>query len=418
MKHELNIKTPRNLSFLLKVYFIAGTVLLVSAALLYNNSLMKRMSTQAKSTASLFARFVGISLVEAENEANRKFFREIRSAISFPYILTDISGRPFIWSDIGVEMVGDDEWQRCVNFNPLDPKDDLLLSVYNKAKEFDKINEPFFVEEENFRLIIHHGPSKLTRELQYAPYVQFAVIVVFILLGFLGFRAMKTGEQRSIWVGMAKETAHQLGTPLSSVMGWLEIIKDQAEKIDCGERITNAAVEATADVERLSKISSRFGKIGSVPDLEYQKLAPIIEETVDYFERRRPALKIDSTITVSMDELPLIRCSHDLIGWVFENLIKNSLDAISGKNGKINISAKMNKSDNRVEITFGDNGRGMSLRMKNRIFSPGVTTKKRGWGLGLALVKRIVEEIHGGSIGVIFTHPGEGAIFMITLPVE
>ncbi len=418
MKSELNIKMPRNLSFLLKVYFIAGTVLLVSAALLYNHTLMKRMTAQAESTASLFARFVGISLVEAENEANRKFFREIRSAISLPYILTDVAGRPFIWNDIGIEMLGDDEWDRCTNFNPFEPNDDLLLRVYNIAREFDKKNEPFFIEGENFRLIIHHGPSKLTRELQYAPYVQLAVIVVFILLGFLGFRAMKIGEQRWIWVGMAKETAHQLGTPLSSVMGWLEIIKEHAEKTDGCERIRSAAEEATADVERLSKISSRFGKIGSVPDLEYQKLAPIIEESVSYFERRRPSLKIDSTITVSMDELPLIRCSRDLIGWVFENLIKNSLDSISGKEGKINISAKMNKHDNQVEITFRDNGRGMSARMKNRIFSPGVTTKKRGWGLGLALVKRIVEDIHGGSIGVVSTHPGEGAVFLITLPVE
>ncbi len=255
MKHELNIKTPRNLSFLLKVYFIAGTVLLVSAALLYNNSLMKRMSAQAESTASLFARFVGISLVEAENEANRNFFREIRSAISLPYILTDRMGRPFIWNDIGIEMVGDDEWQRCVDFNPLEPNDDFLLRVYNKAREFDKKSEPFLIEGKNFRLVVHHGPSRLTRELQYAPYVQFAVIVVFIFLGFLGFRAMKTGEQRSIWVGMAKETAHQLGTPLSSVMGWLEIIKDQADKTGCGERISNATIEATADVERLSQIS-------------------------------------------------------------------------------------------------------------------------------------------------------------------
>ncbi|MBN2070508.1 MAG: HAMP domain-containing histidine kinase [Candidatus Krumholzibacteriota bacterium] len=418
MKHELNIRTSRNLPFLLKVYFIAGTVLLVSAALLYNNSLMKRMTAQAESTASLFSRFIGISLLQAENEANRNFFREIRSSISLPYILTDTMGRPFIWNDIGMDDIGDIEWQRCVDFNPLQPNDEILLDVYNKAMEFDRINDPIIVEGKEFRLVVHHGPSKLTRELQYAPYIQFVVILIFILLGFFGFRTVKTGEQRSIWVGMAKETAHQLGTPLSSVMGWLEIIKDQAEKSGCDGRISSAAQEATADVDRLSKISSRFGKIGSMPDLEYQKLAPIIEETVEYFERRRPALKIDSTISVEMDELPLIRCSHDLVGWVFENLIKNSLDAMVGQEGKINIAARMNKDENRVEVTFSDNGRGMSSSLKKRIFSPGITTKKRGWGLGLALVKRIVEDIHDGTINVIYTHPGKGTVFMITFPVS
>jgi len=201
-------------------------------------------------------------------------------------------------------------------------------------------------------------------------------------------------------------------------MGWIEIMREQAEATGCGEGMTGAIQEASADVERLGRISSRFGKIGSAPDLEYQELAPIIEETVDYFERRRPTLKIDSTITVEIEELPLIRCSRDLIGWVFENLMKNSLDAISGKGGKINIRGAMNDGEGRVEITFSDNGKGMSASVRRRAFSPGVTTKERGWGLGLALVKRIVEEIHGGSIRVTHSHPGRGTTFLMTFPVD
>lgn len=410
------MKTPRNLPFLLRVYFIAGTVIFVSFALLYNNSLIKRMKAQSESTTELFSRFIGISLEEARNKERQDFFKEIQGSISLPYILSDLSGRPYIWNEIGIEQLGD-EYQRSAEFNPSAPDDSLLEMVYLKALEFDRINDPVVVEGEGYALMIHYGNSRLTRELSYAPYIQIAVLVVFLLFGFLGFRVMQLGEQRSIWVGMAKETAHQLGTPLSSIMGWLEIMKDQTTRTECGEKFSSALIEASADVERLSRISSRFGKIGSVPELEYQELAPVIEETVGYFERRRPALKIDSTISVEIEELPLLRFSYDLMGWVFENLIKNSLDAIAGRDGKINIVVKMNNSEKRVEITFSDNGKGMNASLKRRIFSPGITTKKRGWGLGLALVKRIVEEIHGGSIKVAYSQPGKGTTFFITFPV-
>jgi signal transduction histidine kinase len=228
---------------------------------------------------------------------------------------------------------------------------------------------------------------------------------------------MKIGEQRSIWVGMAKETAHQLGTPLSSIMGWITMIREDVEKTGCSKKLAQAIDETAADVERLSKISSRFSKIGSMPKLEYHELAPIIEDTVEYFERRRPSLKIHSTISVELEELPLIRCSKDLLGWVFENLMKNSIDAIAGDAGKIHITGGYNKVEKRVEITFSDNGKGMSSGVRGRIFSPGFTTKDRGWGLGLALVKRILEEIHHGTIRVVSTQPGKGTTFLITLPV-
>jgi hypothetical protein len=232
------------------------------------------------------------------------------------------------------------------------------------------------------------------------------------------FRAVKTGEQRSIWVGMAKETAHQLGTPLSSIMGWLAVIGERADEAGCGDRLGGALGEAAADVERLSRISSRFSKIGSEPDLAYQELAPVIEGAVRYFERRRPALRINSTIETDIEELPLVRCSAELLGWVFENLIKNSLDAIAEEGGKINITGRVNAGEGTIEILFSDNGRGMSASVRKRIFSPGFTTKSRGWGLGLALVKRIVEDIHGGSIRVLHTQQGKGTTFQILFPVD
>ena len=418
MKLRSVFRLPGNLPFLIRIYFIAGTVILVSGALWYNNSLMTRMKAQSEDTTRLFSKFIAIALRDVSAESSQEFIKEVRGAITLPFILTDSSGRPLVWSGIGVRMLADDQYSRVIDFDPEHPDDPLLENVLRTAMEFDRVNAPIDVESELLSLVIHHGPSRLSRELRVAPFVQIGVLIIFIVIGLFGLRAVKIGEKRSIWVGMAKETAHQLGTPLSSIMGWLEIIREKASEEGCSSALDGPVDEASADVDRLSRISSRFSKIGSAPPLEYQKIAPIIEETVDYFERRRPALKINSTIEIDLEELPLIRCSADLLGWVFENLVKNSLDAIVGESGKINITGRVDRGEKAIVILFSDNGKGMSSGMKKKVFNPGFTTKSRGWGLGLALVKRIVEDIHGGSIRVTATHPGEGTTFQIDFPVD
>ncbi len=411
------MQTPRNLSFLLKIYLIVGTTILVSLAIYYNNTLIRRMQEQSISTTRLFSRFIVIGLKEVKDRDRSDFIREIRSEITVPYIMTDTMGRPMVWNGIDLPQVADDEYARLIDFNPLEPNDELLERVMRKAQQFDRINEPLLIESENLSLVLHFGPSKLSRELAVAPYIQIVVLVLFVLFGFLGFRAMKIGEQRSIWVGLAKETAHQLGTPLSSIMGWITMMQSECVSTSVSDKMQQAVDEISTDIGRLRMISDRFSKIGSMPQLEYQKLAPIIEETVGYFERRRPALRINSTISVDMEELPLIRCSKELLGWVFENLIKNALDAIADKEGRINIKGRMDQGENRVVIVFSDNGKGMSSKIRNQIFSPGFTTKSRGWGLGLALVKRIVEDYHKGSIKVTHTQPNKGTTFQIEFPV-
>lgn len=413
------MKSSRNFPFLLKIYFILGSVLIVTMALYYNSTLIKRMRLQAEDMTRLFSRFIAIELRDVKDSNRLEFIRQVRSAINLPFVLTDAGGRPVMWHQIGVDMpVGEGLHARILDFDPASPDDPLLERVHGKALAFDRQNEPIRIEIENTFLVIHYGPSKLASELAIAPYIQLAVFVLFVLFGFLGFRALKIGEQRSIWVGMAKETAHQLGTPLSSIMGWITMMREETGRTECSGKLSQAIDEASTDVQRLSRISSRFGKIGSSPKLEYNELAQIVEETVDYFERRRPSLKIHSTISVELEELPLVRCSSDLLGWVFENLIKNALDAIAGDEGKIHITGGYNKSERRVEIAFSDNGRGMSSGVRGRIFSPGFTTKERGWGLGLALVRRIVEEIHKGTIRVTSSQPGQGTTFLVTFPVD
>ncbi|HER43075.1 MAG TPA: HAMP domain-containing histidine kinase [Candidatus Eisenbacteria bacterium] len=412
------MRAPKNLSFLLKIYIIAGSIVIVSLAIYYNHTLITRMQEESVNVTRLFSRFIAIELPHVKDQGRFEFIGEVLAATAVPYILTDAAGRPMIWSGIDVPPVSDGEYSRLLDFDPLDPNDALLERVLRKAQQFDRMNEPILIESESLVLILHFGPSKLSRELARAPYVQLGVLVLFVLFGFIGFRAMKVGEQRSIWVGLAKETAHQLGTPISSIMGWVSHMKDECASTDASERMKEIVEEVSTDVGRLSMISDRFSKIGSRPKLEYQKIAPIIEETVGYFERRRPSLKMNSTFTIDMEELPFIRCSKELLGWVFENLIKNSLDAIAEEGGKIHIKGRMDRREKRVVITFTDNGRGMNSYVKHRIFSPGFTTKERGWGLGLALVKRIVEEYHRGTIKVAGTQPNKGTTFQITFPID
>lgn len=412
------MRSSRNLPFLLRIYLIAGGAVLVLAALWYNGTLIRRMQSQSTDLTRLFSRFIAIELRDVRDDEQRgEFIRQVRSAVSVPFVITDLSGRPMIWNGIGVEQVGYDEYYRLRAFDPEAPDDELLERVLERARDFERLNEPIRIEGE-VSLVLYHGPSRLERELAVAPYVQIAVLVLFLLFGFLMFRTLKQNEQRSIWVGMAKETAHQLGTPLSSVMGWLAMVREETANTECAEGLSTALREIGTDVDRLARISSRFGKIGSAPKLEYRKIAPILEETVDYFERRRPSLRIRSTITLDLEELPLVRCSEDLLGWVFENLIKNALDAIAGNEGKITITGRMNTGERRVEISVSDNGKGMTPGQRNRVFTPGYTTKSRGWGLGLALARRIVEEIHDGSIRVAQTEPGGGTTFLVTFPVD
>jgi signal transduction histidine kinase len=416
------MRAPRNFPFLLKVYIIAGSVIVVSFALVYNNSLLKKMRAQSAQTTHQYARFIALEIDRVKDQDSYEFIRETTRSLNSPFIITDEAGRPMIWSPlIGIPLLTFEKsgnLGRLMKFNPAAPNDPLLEEVLRKAESFDRMNEPALIETKKYKALLHFGPSSLSRELAVAQYVQIAVFVVFVLFGFLGFRAVKSDEQRLIWVGMAKETAHQLGTPLSSIMGWIAMIRGELAASRGSDKLAMAIDEVETDVERLSKISARFSKIGSAPKLELQELPPLIDETVRYFERRRPSLKINSTITTESDELPLIRCSKELIGWVLENMIKNALDAIGGDEGTIRIQCRMNERDRRVEILFSDNGKGMSPGVRKRIFSPGFTTKNRGWGLGLSLVKRIVEDIHGGSIRVLDSQPGKGTTFIITFPVD
>jgi signal transduction histidine kinase len=255
---------------------------------------------------------------------------------------------------------------------------------------------------------VYYKNSKLLDQLRYYPYVQLSIITIFGVLAYLAFNYSKTAEQNRIWVGLAKETAHQLGTPISSLMAWLEYFKS-VEKIRDKELVQ----ELEKDVSRLEMITSRFSNIGSTPLLNYEDIHQAVRNTVNYLQKR-----ISSKITFSVNALPVdirAKINKPLFDWVIENLCKNAVDAMGGE-GTIDINIRKAPDDN-VMIDISDTGKGIPKSKIRDVFSPGYTTKSRGWGLGLTLVKRIVENYHQGKIFVKSSEPEVGTTFRIILKV-
>lgn len=259
---------------------------------------------------------------------------------------------------------------------------------------------------------VHYGESPLVSELRWYPYVQFAFVGLFILVGYLGFSYVRRSEQSSLWVGMAKEAAHQLGTPISSLMGWLEILR--ADDLDLSRRL-EAVEEIDKDVERLTRVASRFSDIGSMPRLSVQSLDSVVSTTVDYIRRRLPSHGNQVVLESIVDPSLSAPVNVELFEWVIENLLKNSLDAIEGGSGRISLTAS--RDGDRIQIDVSDTGKGIDRREWKNVFRPGYSTKKRGWGLGLSLAKRIVEDYHGGTLTLVQSRPGHGTTFRIEIPV-
>ena len=254
---------------------------------------------------------------------------------------------------------------------------------------------------ENDFLKVCYADSLLLTRLEYYPYIQLAVVMLFIIIAIFALLTSKRAEQNKVWVGLSKETAHQLGTPISSLMAWTEILR---ENYPDDELIP----EMDKDVKRLQLIADRFSKIGSAPEIQNVELGELLEHVVEYMNRRT-SQKVE--ITYSTPEIK-VQVNPQLFEWVFENLCKNAVDAMEGK-GSIHISA--HADEHLTIIDVADTGKGITSPNLQDVFNPGYTTKKRGWGLGLSLAKRIVEEYHNGKIYVLNSEKGKGTTFRIEL---
>ena len=274
------------------------------------------------------------------------------------------------------------------------------------VQRFANTNEPVQVEITKQPLVYNkyfYGQSRLQAEVRYYPIVQLVIVGLFIIITMLALRSSYRSVQNQVWAGMAKETAHQLGTPVSSLQGWVEMLKQNPDN-------SKIVPELEKDVNRLQLVSDRFGKIGSSPQLEKHDIISQVTTMMDYMRKRAPG-KVNFSINTNQKEI-FANISPPLFDWVIENLLKNSLDAMEGTGEiKINIESLPDK----INIDLRDTGKGIPLAMQRKVFKPGFTTKKRGWGLGLSLSKRIIQQYHKGEIFVKNSEPGKGTTFRIVL---
>ncbi|HMR15632.1 sensor histidine kinase [Mariniflexile maritimum] len=292
-----------------------------------------------------------------------------------------------------------------VSYNNLD-ETKISDSAYVKKLilKFQEENKPIPVKlGDSIVSTIYYGNSELLNKLKYYPLALLLIVFLFGAVIFFFYRSNKNATQNKLWSGMAKETAHQIGTPLSSLIGWTEILK--SENIN-----PTYIAEIEKDIDRLQTITERFSKIGSLPTLEK---TDIVKETIDSFDylKARSSKLIDFEIDSPDDEI-MVNLNKQLYSWTIENLVKNAIDAMKGR-GKLTIA--ISQLEDAIMVSVTDTGKGLSKKNFNKIFEPGFTTKKRGWGLGLSLAKRIIEDFHNGKIKVLHSEIGKGTTFQITL---
>jgi len=381
----------------LKIYLIWGAVVIVVGFLAYAQWLAHKLREDGIRVSHTYARLWSLAVSERVTDKDVNFiFEEIIEKSNFPIIMTDPQGQPKFWRGVGISSKN--------------PSKEDLDRLKQMVKEMDSAHPPVPISIEEKPLgKLHYGDSWIVNQLKWMPFVGVGVVGLFLLVGLIGYRNIKRNEQRSIWVGMAKETAHQLGTPISSLWGWLELLKGKEKEAPSPAEIIG---EMEGDVGRLSRIASRFSQIGSPPELKTVELSNLLRDVTSYFRNRSPQ-KVE--ILEDYGDLGSLRGNRELLFWAVENLIKNSLDSLKEKGEKITVSARREKG--KVLIRVRDEGKGVPSKLRGKIFTPGFTTKRGGWGLGLTLAQRIVEEYHGGKLSLVQSSPA-GTTFEISLTTE
>jgi hypothetical protein len=392
-------------SLKLKLTLLVLAALIVAGTFYYTNDIVQSLQNRERQVVELFAN--GLEYIANNDASNQDYtfiFENIVKPIDFPMILTDANDNP------NVDGIGGG--YKNLDIDTTLSKEEIKSILKKEIIEMSVINPPIIVTyaDSIIQSKIYYGDSKLIAMLRYYPFLQVISALVFILIAYVSFSYVKKTEQSNIWVGLSKETAHQLGTPISSLLGWNEILKMSYAEPD---KVLDVTYEMDSDLERLNKIAQRFSKIGSKPELKENNIYEILERVVNYFHRRLPHTGKNVSINLHGENEIMGKVNPDLFEWVIENLIKNALDAIESSEGKIDIRiVKINKL---VEIEVEDNGKGIDQNRKKEIFKPGYSTKRRGWGLGLSLSKRIVEDYHRGKIFVKTTALNEGTTFKIIL---
>jgi len=393
-----------SLSGRLKIFLMVFAFIIIAGTLWYTHDLVQALSSKEKEIADLYAKSFEYVINGKAGEGDYNFlFNEIINTVDFPVIMTDRNNEP------------EHPYEKNIRNIPLNsrlPDEEQHRILKNLIAELDNSRPPIKVAYQDTIILsyLHYGESALIVQLRWLPYIELAVAALFILIGYISFSYIKRSEQSNIWVGMARETAHQLGTPISSMLGWVELLKGQSE----GNKIaTDTLLDMESDLHRLQKIADRFSKIGSKPDLHDEDLTEVVGKVTEYFKRRIPQTGKKVQLVFESNENIRAHINRELFEWVLENLTKNALDAI--ENGKGTIAFSISQQEKQVFVDISDTGKGITLQHRNDVFRPGFSTKKRGWGLGLSLSKRIIETIHGGRLFLKENNPGFKTTFRIKL---
>lgn len=365
-------------------------VAIVTGTIFYSNYLAKKIAVEERRKVNVW-----VQALKTRAETTEKASLDLTNIITSEN--TDI---PIIETDEHDKPSGEG-----LNLDTLLEKIDSGY-LRKKLAEFKKEHDPITIEISKEPLILnkyYYGDSKLLKQVRYYPLIQLFIVALFIIIILYAISARNISTQNQVWAGMAKETAHQLGTPISSLEGWVEMLKEQ-------ENNHLISIEMEKDLNRLKLISDRFGKIGSTPKLEEYNITDQVQKMVAYIKRRATD-KVSFNVEAPANPV-ITKISAPLFDWVIENLLKNALDAMTGKGA---ISIKIKERTGHVIIDITDTGRGISKQNVAKVFKPGFTTKKRGWGLGLSLSKRIVEIYHKGQLYVKSSEPGKGTTFRIVL---
>jgi len=404
-----------------KVYLFLAMVVLSMALVAHSHFVIRRLNEEARSLSTVLARFVAVSTFEAAEEpALRAIFRDVIRSINFPVILTDTRGLPRAWKGIGIEpsAVPDSVLARADATGVVPAS---VTRIREIAARLDRVNRPIEVVRlgrPDVLGYVHYGEPPLVAQLRWIPYIEFAGIFLLLVFGFAGYRGLMTGEQRSLWAGLAKETAHQLGTPLSSLMGWTALLREgnREGRLD-PPRVEELTAEMDRDLDRLHRVVNRFAQVGATPVLTEGDLTRTVGDTVSYIRSRLPTLGREVTIEERYEAIPPVRFHKELMAWVVENLLKNALDAADKPDARIEVALLWKRDERAVELRVSDNGHGMTPDERRRAFHAGFSTKRRGWGLGLALATRVVREYHRGRISIVESAPGRGTTVAVALPV-
>ena len=378
----------------IKIGLLFFGLALMAGAIFYSNSIVSQLRDDNRQIVTVYSRIIANTINE-ESDANLGFvFDEIIKKVQFPIVYTDKLNTPL--------------YSRNIDQNK------NKYEMLNLIKSMDKNNKPIPIEYydsgSNSKMVLgylHFGDSILVQRLEWLPYLEILIVLMFVVVGFLGFNTIRENEKRLIWVGMARETAHQLGTPISAMIGWIDRINSHPKESK------NIAKEMRSDMMRLEQIADRFSQMGSQSPLDKLSVTQLINEQAKYLRKRIPSLDRDIELEIKIIDEISIMGNSVLLGWVLENLIRNGIDSIKKENGKVQIIVRAMNEFGCIYIK--DNGKGINKKDWKNVFKPGFSSKKRGWGLGLSLVQRIIEEIHRGSIFVKSSSASEGTVFQIKL---